>query len=96
MRTHAISCVICERRFALAASQIPAQPTCSRDCKDALNRRRANHRRLVAWSTGTAETASQTTPNRASAALRDTRAAVAQLLSEGRRALRLIEHGEPA
>ena len=82
MRTHAVTCAVCEQRFALAAAAIPAQPTCSPDCKDAVNRRRARRRRLVAWF--------QPIPcppvghHRVREALAETRAAVEKLLADGR------------
>jgi predicted nucleic acid-binding Zn ribbon protein len=88
MTTHAITCAICGTRFALDARAIPAQPTCSRSCRESLNRRRARRRALVAWAEGPIPMALQ--PNRIGAALDETRSAVTALQAEGRRLARSI------
>lgn len=83
-RTFSVACKVCEQSFALAASAKPENPTCSIACREALNRRRARHRALIAWSSGSTPVGPQP-PNRIAAALEETRAAVERLLAYGRK-----------
>ena len=87
MTTCVRNCGICCARFVVGGER---QLTCSAKCRVDLAARRASAPPVVP------ECRSQTTPNRIRAALRETRAAVAHLLSEGRRARRLTDHGESA
>lgn len=93
MTTHSVTCAICDQRIAIAARHVPAQPACSADCKEALNRRRARRRELAAWWQGSAPIGPQP-HHRVRAALAETRAAVASLLSEGRRARLTFHSGD--
>lgn len=74
-------CPICGRRFAVSESH---RFTCSTTCRDERLRRFRTHTPIVAHVA-----AAERAPNRARAALRETRATVEQLLAEGRRAARL-------
>jgi hypothetical protein len=93
MTTHAVVCA-CGRRVFVAASRPPEHPTCSRRCRDDRNARLARRRHIVATSYHpTPIAAPPPETHRVQAALTETRATVASLLAEGRRA-RLTTSGD--